>query len=86
MVKNDYNKNPIDPTESKWWNNQLWLLCLLEEKLSRFNSELKLVFGFRDLGAHIDGFIAVVAHTIVVGAAPDKKITGKLKLNLLNLT
>ncbi|XP_050293413.1 proliferation-associated protein 2G4 [Anthonomus grandis grandis] len=30
-----------------------------------------------DLGAHIDGFIAVVAHTIVVGASPDKKITGR---------
>ena len=24
---------------------------------------------FRDLGAHIDGFIAVVAHTFVVGAS-----------------
>jgi len=42
---------------------------------------LQSVFGFRDLGAHIDGFIAVVAHTVVVGAAPDKKITGKLNLN-----
>lgn len=31
----------------------------------------------RDLGAHIDGFIAVVAHTIIVGASPDKKITGR---------
>ncbi|XP_030747741.1 proliferation-associated protein 2G4 [Sitophilus oryzae] len=30
-----------------------------------------------DLGAHIDGFIAVVAHTIVVGATPDKKVTGR---------
>jgi len=27
------------------------------------------VFGCRDLGAHIDGFSAVVAHTIVVGAS-----------------
>ena len=24
---------------------------------------------YRDLGAHIDGFIAVVAHTLVVGAS-----------------
>lgn len=31
----------------------------------------------RDLGAHIDGFIAVAAHTIVVGASSDKKVTGK---------
>uniref|UniRef100_A0A0A9YDD8 Proliferation-associated protein 2G4 n=1 Tax=Lygus hesperus TaxID=30085 RepID=A0A0A9YDD8_LYGHE len=30
-----------------------------------------------DLGAHIDGFIAVVAHTIIVGAKPDDKITGR---------
>lgn len=30
-----------------------------------------------DLGAHIDGFIAVVAHTVVVGAGPDNKVKGK---------
>ncbi len=30
-----------------------------------------------DLGAHIDGFIAVVAHSLVVGASKDKKVTGK---------
>ncbi|XP_065206445.1 proliferation-associated protein 2G4 [Planococcus citri] len=30
-----------------------------------------------DLGAHIDGFIAVVAHTIIVGASPTEKITGR---------
>lgn len=30
-----------------------------------------------DLGAHIDGFIAVVAHTLVVGASKDNKITGR---------
>lgn len=30
-----------------------------------------------DLGAHIDGFIAVAAHSIVVGAKPDKKGTGR---------
>ncbi|XP_015912698.1 proliferation-associated protein 2G4 [Parasteatoda tepidariorum] len=30
-----------------------------------------------DLGAHIDGFIAVVAHTIVVGASKDNKVTGR---------
>ncbi|KAG8233705.1 hypothetical protein J437_LFUL014309, partial [Ladona fulva] len=27
-----------------------------------------------DLGAHVDGFIAVVAHTIVVGASPSNKV------------
>ncbi len=31
----------------------------------------------RDLGAHIDGFIAVVAHTIVVQSSEDDKIFGR---------
>ncbi|CAB4054311.1 Proliferation-associated protein 2G4,ERBB-3 BINDING PROTEIN 1 [Lepeophtheirus salmonis] len=30
-----------------------------------------------DMGAHIDGFIAVVAHTLVVQADPNKKIDGR---------
>lgn len=30
-----------------------------------------------DLGAHIDGFIAVAAHTVVVGASSANKVTGK---------
>lgn len=30
-----------------------------------------------DMGAHIDGFVAVVAHTLVVGASKDNKITGR---------
>ncbi|XP_077997171.1 proliferation-associated protein 2G4-like [Glandiceps talaboti] len=30
-----------------------------------------------DLGAHVDGFIAVVAHTFVVGASKDNKVTGR---------
>lgn len=30
-----------------------------------------------DLGAHIDGFIAVVGHTIVVGASENNKVTGR---------
>eukprot|EP00096_Caligus_rogercresseyi_P005489 TRINITY_DN2103_c0_g1_i1.p1 TRINITY_DN2103_c0_g1~~TRINITY_DN2103_c0_g1_i1.p1 ORF type:complete len:396 (-),score=124.61 TRINITY_DN2103_c0_g1_i1:282-1469(-) len=29
-----------------------------------------------DMGAHIDGFIAVVAHTVVVSSDPEKKIEG----------
>lgn len=28
-----------------------------------------------DLGAHIDGFIAVVGHTVVVGATKDNKVS-----------
>lgn len=32
---------------------------------------------FRDLGAHIDGFIAVVAHTIVIGSSSATKVTGR---------
>ncbi|GAB1609269.1 proliferation-associated protein 2G4-like [Argonauta hians] len=30
-----------------------------------------------DLGAHVDGFIAVVAHTLVVGSSVDKKVKGR---------
>ncbi|XP_067123324.1 proliferation-associated protein 2G4 [Centruroides vittatus] len=30
-----------------------------------------------DLGAHIDGFIAVVAHTLIVGTKPEDKIYGR---------
>ncbi|KAG5680704.1 hypothetical protein PVAND_010195 [Polypedilum vanderplanki] len=30
-----------------------------------------------DLGAHIDGFIAVAAHTVVVGASLEKKVKGR---------
>lgn len=30
-----------------------------------------------DLGAHIDGFIAVTAYTLVVGASLEKKVTGR---------
>ena len=30
-----------------------------------------------DLGAHIDGFIAVVAHTFVLGASADAPVTGR---------
>jgi len=30
-----------------------------------------------DMGAHIDGFIAVVAHTLVIGATADSPVTGK---------
>uniref|UniRef100_A0A224YCS2 Metallopeptidase n=1 Tax=Rhipicephalus zambeziensis TaxID=60191 RepID=A0A224YCS2_9ACAR len=30
-----------------------------------------------DLGAHIDGFIAVVAHTVIVGASLDNKVKGR---------
>lgn len=30
-----------------------------------------------DMGAHIDGFIAVVAHTVAVGASKDNKVKGR---------
>lgn len=29
------------------------------------------------MGAHIDGFIAVAAHTVIVGASADEKVTGR---------
>ncbi|XP_011884104.1 PREDICTED: proliferation-associated protein 2G4-like [Vollenhovia emeryi] len=30
-----------------------------------------------DLGARVDGFIAVVAHTIIIGSSSEKKVTGR---------
>lgn len=42
-----------------------------------FKIKTKIFLIFSDLGAHIDGFIAVVAHTIVIGASNEKKVTGK---------
>lgn len=35
------------------------------------------LYNYSDLGAHVDGFIAVVAHTIVIGSLPEKKVTGR---------
>lgn len=29
------------------------------------------------MGAHIDGFISVAAHTLVVGTKPDNKVKGR---------
>ena len=40
----------------------LWMLL-------SFQSYLQPIFFSRDLGVHIDGFIAVVGHTVVVGAS-----------------
>lgn len=31
----------------------------------------------RDLGVHLDGFISMIAHTVVVGANSENKITDK---------
>lgn len=35
------------------------------------------MYNFRDLGVHLDGFISMIAHTVVVGANADNKITDK---------
>lgn len=35
------------------------------------------LYNYSDLGAHVDGFIAVVAHTVVIGSLPEKKVTGR---------
>lgn len=32
---------------------------------------------YRDLGVHIDGFIALVAHTVVIGANPSSPVEGR---------
>lgn len=49
---------------------------------SPLNSQTDCVLGEEDvvkveLGAHIDGFMALVGHTLVVGASQDKKVTGR---------
>lgn len=35
-----------------------------------------------DMGAHVDGFIAVVAHTVILGVSASKKVSGK-KANVM---
>lgn len=34
------------------------------------------------MGAHVDGFIAVVAHTVILGVSANKKVSGK-KANVM---
>jgi len=54
--------------------------CVCHFSPLRSESDLKLADGDVvkiDLGVHIDGFIAVGAHTLVVGASKDKKVTGR---------
>lgn len=48
-------------------------------KLTSFPLSYILIYGlsYRDLGAHIDGFIAVAAHTVIVGSSAGKKVTGR---------
>ena len=52
------------------------MYCLTEKKILVYFWH-KVTAVFSDLGAHIDGFCAVVAHTIVVGASKDRKVTGR---------
>lgn len=54
----------------------MWLKC--KHKFN-FQSMISLLMttNFSDLGAHVDGFIAVVAHTVVVGGSSDNKVTGR---------
>lgn len=49
---------------------------------SPLSSQMDIILNEEDLikielGAHIDGFMALVAHTLIVGASKDKKVTGK---------
>jgi len=52
-------------------------LCGCQRKSFGSIVELMSPYFFSDLGAHIDGFIAVVAHTVVVGASVDHKVKGR---------
>jgi curved DNA binding protein len=54
--------------------------CVCHFSPLRSEADLKLTDGDVvkiDLGAHIDGFIAVAAHTVIVGASKDTKVTGR---------
>lgn len=65
--------------------------CLIDERLPSYGSKCAWLqkyfsrtiilnvayFSYRDLGAHLDGFPAVVAHSLVVGSSPEKKATGR---------
>jgi methionine aminopeptidase len=35
------------------------------------------MYFYSDMGTHIDGFPAVLAHTFVIGASKTNKVTGK---------
>merc|ERR1719264_673187 len=53
---------------------------LVEETSKAFKKDQELADGDMvkiDMGAHIDGFIAVVAHTLVIGASGDAPVTGR---------
>jgi len=54
--------------------------CVCHYSPAKSDAELLLCDGDVvkvDLGAHIDGFIAVAAHTFVVGASKENKVTGR---------
>ncbi|XP_015783061.1 proliferation-associated protein 2G4 [Tetranychus urticae] len=54
--------------------------CICHFSPLRSDPEIKLKDGDVvkiDLGAYIDGFIAVAAHTLVVGASKENKVTGR---------
>ena len=36
-----------------------------------------LFVSLSELGAHIDGFMGVVAHTLVIGSSPENPVTGR---------
>ena len=52
------------------------LLFKIYSKISIF-TKITIFLLNSDLGVHIDGFIALVAHTIVVGATADKPVEGR---------
>lgn len=59
--------------------------CVCHFSPLRSEADLKLTDGDVvkiDLGAHIDGFIAVAAHTVIVGASKDTKV-GKFVVHRL---
>ena len=58
-----------------WWSIENVKLHF-KHFISNQNNKNKILF-YSDLGCHVDGFIAVAAHTFVVGSSKDKKVDGR---------
>lgn len=56
-----------------------YLVVITQQQVMTFNpsTENMCWAACRDLGAHIDGFVATAAHTLVVQADEESAVTGK---------
>ncbi|XP_052829866.1 proliferation-associated protein 2G4 [Octopus bimaculoides] len=58
-------------------NNCVFFRAISISDHNKSTSMLLVVECYSDLGAHVDGFIAVVAHTLVIGSSVEKKVKGR---------